>query len=212
MLPSFPCHCCKVSVLLEPFAIFHFMSKLMIFISKCSFSRNCSPSHAVWPLWPVYLSRMAYLMLRSFPCRYFELSVPLEPFAIFHLFDQFGDGCSGLLSDALWCFGLLWAALSCSGLLQVALSCSGLLWAALGCSCCSGALWAALCRSRLLWTALGCSGLLWAPHVSARLLHLVITVMTRCNISAWVVGGVFIFLSLCDYFQDWLTSANIECF
>ena len=154
---------------------------------------------------------MAYLMLRSFPCRYCKLSVPLEWFQIFHLFDQFGDGCSGLLSDAFWCFGLLWAALSCSWLLQAALSCSWLLWAALDCSCCSGLLWAALGCSRLLWAALGCSGLLWAPHVSARLLHLVITVMTRCNISAWVVGGVFIFY-LCDYFQDWLTSASIECF
>ena len=121
----------------------------MLFISKCSFSRNCSPSHAVWPLWPVYLSRMAYLMLRSFPCCYCKVSVPLEWFPIFHLFDQFGDGCSGLLSDAFWCFGLLWAALSCSGLLLAALGCSGLLWAALGCS-------------RLLWAALGCSGLLWA--------------------------------------------------
>ena len=190
------------------------MIKFMLFISKCSFSRNCSPSHAVWPLWPVYLSRMAYLMLRSFPCRYCKVSVPLEPFAIFHLFDQFGDGCSGLLSDAFWCFGLLWAALSCSGLLQAALSCSWLLWAALGCSCCSGALWAALGCSGLLWAALGCSGLLlaalgcsgllWAPHVSARLLHLVITVMTRCNILAWWVGFesslLFVFFF---YFKDW---------
>ena len=56
---------------------------------------------------------MAYLMLKSFPCRYCKVSVPLEPFAIFHLFDQFGDGCSGLLSDAL-AAGLLWAALGSS--------------------------------------------------------------------------------------------------
>ena len=117
ILVSCPCHCCKVSVPLEPFAIFHFMSNFMFFISKCSFSRNCSPSHAVWPLWPVYLSRMAYLMLRSFPCRYCKVSVPLEWFQIFHLFDQFGDGCSGLLSDALGCCGLLLAALGCSRLL-----------------------------------------------------------------------------------------------
>ena len=34
----------------------------------------------------------------------------------------------------------------------------------------------------------GFSGLLWAPHVSASLLHLVITLMTRCNILAWWVG------------------------
>ena len=73
--------------------------------------------------------------------------------------------------------------------------------------CLSLSLSVSLCLS----VSLGCSGLLWSPHVSARLLHLVITVMTRCNISAWVVGGVFIFY-LCDYFQDWLTSANIECF
>ena len=148
-------------------------------------------------------------MLVGCPCHCCKVSVPLEPFAIFHLFDQFGDGCSGLLSDAFWCFGLLWAALSCSGLLQAALSCSWLLWAALGCSCCSGALWAALGCSRLLWAALGCSGLLWAPHVSARLLHLVIPDMTRCNILAWWVGFessllfcLFLFqglVNICEY-------------
>ena len=74
----------KVGVLLQPFAVFHFMNILLFFVLKCNFSRNCSPSAAVWPFWPAYLSLVACLGLSSFLCYWCKASVALQPFAIFY--------------------------------------------------------------------------------------------------------------------------------
>ena len=108
-LSSFFCHHCTVSVPLQPFAIFYFLITSAMFVSICWYWKKCSPSAAVWLLWPSYLAFVAMLLIWSVSSQYIHFSFPLQPFALLLLLLCSGAAallCSFLLCSAYLCFEL----------------------------------------------------------------------------------------------------------